>query len=238
MKKTRPLTFPKDVMHERFWKKVDMRGGPDACWEWQSARLKTGYGLIRNVHPHKPTHLFAHRVAYFLTRGDPGDLYVRHTCDNPPCVNPTHLELGTHQQNMDDIKERGTRRGQGKLPPLERDLKQDRLTRQMVEAWANGASYKEIGEQFGVSGASAYRRVTASPDKPAERRNPRKVKRSGRGQRGERSSFAKLTNEIVLDMRAMYDAGAKQVEILRKYPEYSGPTVHRVVKRKTWKNLP
>lgn len=240
MKKTRPLTFPKDVMHQRFWKKVDVRG-PDECWEWQSAKLETGYGLIRNVHPHKPSHLFAHRVSYFLTKGDPGDLYVRHKCDNPPCVNPLHLELGTHQENLNDVKERGTRRQQGKLPPLESTMRREVESREMLEDWLNGASYKEIANSRGVSEATVCRRLKTI-QKPEERKVERRVARRRRvgppGLKGEAAPSAKLTDEIVLDMRAMYAAGAKQVEILQKYPFCSEATVHRVVKRKNWKHLP
>jgi hypothetical protein len=245
MKNTRPLTFPKDIMHQRFWKKVDVRG-PDECWEWQSTKLETGYGIIRNIAPHKPAHLFAHRVSYYLTRDDPGPLYVRHTCDNPPCVNPTHLVLGTHQENMNDIKERGTRRQQGKLPPLEhvakRNAEMEAQAREMLEDWLHGASYKEIADKRGLSEATVCRRL-GSIDKPEERVEERKISSRQRavgrpGLKGEAAPSAKLTDEIVLDMRRMYAAGAKQVEIRRKYPDYSEATVHRVVKRKNWKHLP
>jgi hypothetical protein len=92
-----------------FWGKVDRSGGPDACWEWQGKRNYRGYGqkvLNRLSMSRKITG--AHRVAYYLHHGvHPGDLIVRHKCDNPSCCNPAHLELGTIADNNRDTRERG-----------------------------------------------------------------------------------------------------------------------------------
>lgn len=69
------------------------------CWEWQGGKCK-GYGVIGGRG--------AHRVFYERYNGPiPPGLLVRHTCDNPGCVNPDHLELGTKQDNADDMKDRG-----------------------------------------------------------------------------------------------------------------------------------
>lgn len=88
---------------EDMWDRVDTSHGPDSCWEWQG-RTNFGYGIVmirgRNVR--------AHRLAFELTNGPiPDGLMVRHKCDNRRCVNPAHLELGTHQDNMNDMIERG-----------------------------------------------------------------------------------------------------------------------------------
>src|SRR5690606_32428514 len=72
----------------RFWGKVDVRG-PSECWPWKASTWPSGYGQFRM--DGRPTG--AHRVAYAVTRGDiPAGLHVLHRCDNPPCVNPNHLE--------------------------------------------------------------------------------------------------------------------------------------------------
>ena len=72
------------------------------CKEWQGYRDKDGYGRVRFA----GKRVMAHRVAYILTRGLALDAIagrvIRHKCDNPGCVNPEHLEEGTHQDNMDD----------------------------------------------------------------------------------------------------------------------------------------
>lgn len=88
----------KRTLHEKFWTKV-VAGSPGACWEWLGARQVTGHGLVAV----NRTTTTAHRVSWTLHRGPiPDGLVVRHRCDNPPCVNPEHLELGTRLDNVRD----------------------------------------------------------------------------------------------------------------------------------------
>lgn len=85
---------------ERFWNKVDIRE-PDECWEWQGYRLLHRYGRV-SVENRKIA--YTHRVAWELTHGPvPGGMHVLHLCDNPPCVNPAHLFLGTLSDNTQDM---------------------------------------------------------------------------------------------------------------------------------------
>lgn len=93
---------------ERFWSKVDRSGGPNACWPWKG-RSSNGYGGLN----FRKKQWRASRMAYLIANGDfDRTLLVCHTCDNPICVNPAHLWLGTHQQNMADRDAKGrTARG-------------------------------------------------------------------------------------------------------------------------------
>lgn len=87
---------------ERFWIQVQ-KLGPDECWPWTAAINSGGYGSIKDV----GKTISAHRAAWFLEHGNWPSLYVCHRCDNRRCCNPAHLFLGTHKDNMDDMRAKG-----------------------------------------------------------------------------------------------------------------------------------
>lgn len=100
-------------LEERFWSKVAKGGG---CWEWTRYREPDwGYGIFRAV-PGESMQK-AHRVSWEIAHGPiPEGMQVCHRCDNPPCVRPDHLFLGTHLDNMRDRNAKGRQSRDGSTP--------------------------------------------------------------------------------------------------------------------------
>jgi hypothetical protein len=86
----------------RIWTRIQRSPG---CWEWQGQRSVYGYGTLSIKGKNKQ----AHRVVMELVTGEPipPGMIVMHTCDNPPCVNPDHLKIGTQLDNVWDMMEKG-----------------------------------------------------------------------------------------------------------------------------------
>lgn len=127
-----------------FLSRVDRGPG---CWTWRGCKNPSGYGRQRV----RDRLFYVHRLAYFFaTDRDPGELDVCHSCDNPSCVRPDHLFLGTHVENMRDRDRKG--RGTGKL------------TQEQVNAIrarrATGETFQALAARFGVSVATAFNAVT------------------------------------------------------------------------------
>lgn len=89
-------------MSERLYAFID-KDAASGCWNWTGTIIKGGYGRIVKREGGKRVHIPAHRAAYLEWAGSiPEGLMVLHDCDNARCINPKHLKLGTHQDNMDD----------------------------------------------------------------------------------------------------------------------------------------
>ena len=102
--------FIKVSLETRFWEKVEVKNEND-CWNWLGWKVR-GYGRIKR----NGVKELAHRISYSIHFGHiPERKCVLHTCDNPSCVNPNHLWIGTHQENMTDRGRKGrTKNGRSK----------------------------------------------------------------------------------------------------------------------------
>jgi hypothetical protein len=94
---------------ERFWAKVE-RLGPEVCWNWKASTSNYGYGAFWFRSRLKGAHV----ASWIMANGKevPKGMEVLHSCDNPPCVNPAHLSLGTRTENMRQASARGRVRNQ------------------------------------------------------------------------------------------------------------------------------
>ena len=95
------------LLRDRFWAKVEVRQAGE-CWLWKGAfdGQRRGHMTVRGRVMKAP------RIAWYLTHGDIAQGYVCHSCDNPSCVNPGHLWLGTCEDNVRDASLKGRHRGQ------------------------------------------------------------------------------------------------------------------------------
>lgn len=97
-----PVKLALGTLEERFHDKYIPEPN-SGCWLWIANANRTGYGCLSDSKQR-----LAHRISWEIHRGPiPEGLYVLHKCDVPICVNPEHLFLGTHQDNMDDMVRKG-----------------------------------------------------------------------------------------------------------------------------------
>lgn len=121
---------------------------PSGCWEWQASRLKTGYPYGWFWDSEGKRMRTAHRVSYEIFKGDIGDKDVLHSCDNPGCVNPDHLFLGTHSDNMKDMFAKGRCDRSGERHGRARFKREDieRMRKDRLE----GMSYSQIMKKYSI----------------------------------------------------------------------------------------
>lgn len=129
------------------------KGAVNECWPWLGGHIPSGYGAFSVNGKSRG----AHRVSYIVHgKGDPAGKVVRHTCDNPNCVNPAHLILGTQADNMRDRLTRGKyARGEG--------AHNVRLTTDMViearRRRLNGASVYSLAKEYGVNKGTLHNAI-------------------------------------------------------------------------------
>lgn len=107
-------------LKERFWKKVDSSGGPEACWAWVGSTDRNGFGMVSIATKGKPhAKGAAHRIAWELTnRAIPDGFIIIHTCSNTVCCNPRHLELkpGSYKKLSDQMLRFWSKASKGDKP--------------------------------------------------------------------------------------------------------------------------
>jgi hypothetical protein len=153
-----PFAMRKKSLEERFWEKVLIPTETSRCWIWAAAKNQRGYGVfwfngrLQN----------AQRISWEIKHGPPGSFYVLHHCDNPSCVNPRHLFIGTPKDNSNDMVSKGR---QAKGRKIGDKMRGRRNAAHLTSAKAleirallrTGAKQDTLSEMFGVNQSTVSR---------------------------------------------------------------------------------
>lgn len=200
------------------------------CWVWKGTLNRGGYGKFRG--------LGAHRASYMFYIGKiPKGKYVCHNCpggDNPACVNPDHLWLGTAKENTNDMvkKLRGMHGTKSNLAFLNEEKVLD-IRRMRLK----GSSYKEIAEMYNISWVTicsicknrSWKHVPLGEE-------TKKVPQIRKFATGERCASTKLTENDVKEIRKKLSKGERGSHIARKYG-VNASTISDIKNNNIWKNI-
>lgn len=153
------LWYTEDMktLKERFSSKYVV--SEHGCWEWIT-KQSNGYGRIRSAGKGSPQ-ILAHRASWLIFKGEiPQNQVVMHKCDNPSCVNPEHLDVGSQEKNMQDMlaKGRSGKRGRHNNHAFgERQGSAKITSEQAKEIFLSRGLYHEIGARFGTTKHTVFR---------------------------------------------------------------------------------
>lgn len=201
----------KDI--DRFWAKVDVCGLDD-CWEWLASKLRKGYGRFTMG---KGVWLLAHRLSFYLKTGsDPGKKHVCHRCDNPSCVNPRHLFLGTQAENMHDM----IKKGRAKHEKGEKASRALLTEREVLKIRHSKETVRSLAEKYGVSPGAIEAVLLGTNWKhvggPRQRRH--------------------LTKKQVMQIRKLHGQGHTGRKLAHAFNVSEG-LISGIVNGKVWKNV-
>lgn len=150
--RARKLGFPTMPIRDRL-KSMIVINPVSGCWEWQGAK-RNGYGrtIIGSRKDGTRRTISAHRLSYEVWNGNIPDGYeVCHKCDNPACINPDHLFVGTRQDNIDDRERKGRN-----VIKIGEEQPRAKLTKKIVKdaRWEHaykGTSFQRLANRYGVN---------------------------------------------------------------------------------------
>ncbi len=211
MRKHRPIPELTERQLRNLWPKIDKRG-PDDCWPWTGSYFPQGYGRVVLG----GDSYGAHRVAYKLAKGEPGHLFVCHTCDNRKCCNPAHLFSGTMTDNMHDMIAKGRdKHGKG-----EEHSKALLTEKQVKEIRDSDDTLRELDLKYNLgSGTASKVRLGVNWSHIPGRGKPRVL------QPGQ-----------VREIRALHKQGKTGRELAKQFERSEG-LISGIVNQKVWKNV-
>lgn len=211
---------PQDF-EERFWARVEKQG-IEECWEWQGAQ-NCGYGILTMRFPGGRDQWRAHRLSWTLHFGAiPENRFVCHKCDNPGCVNPHHLFLGTGADNMNDAKIKGRTTIGEKHPGVKLSEKE---VLEIRKKYATGSFLqRDLGTEFGIAETTVSQIILG------------KIWTLLPGAVSSRHYGKKLTPEMVQEIRRRWEEGESRRQLVRAFG-VNPVTIWQIVTRRTWKGI-
>lgn len=193
----------------------------DTCWLWTGNLATTGYGRIKK--------LYAHRISYEMFNGKiPDGMFVCHKCDNPPCVNPDHLFLGTQLDNIRDMHKKGRNNNlSGENTHFSKITGSE-----AIEIFISDRKYKDIGDEYGITRGC----VSAIKSKRTWKKVTDKVSKESKikDKSSDTWHLSKLKKENVMFIRNNPHIDRRKLAIKFNVTEN---TIYRVLRNKTWKNI-
>lgn len=238
----------------RFWARVEKT---ETCWLWRGGirDIRTPYGfvavMVESARGRAVRTESAHRVSWELANGRPipHGLYVLHSCDTPRCVNPAHLSVGTHGQNMVEKMARGRQaRGpmsQRRFNPVVAErapgrvrIRVRRLTDEQVRTirttYATGdITSADLARQYGVSNPMMLTILTGKTYRGAG--GP--IIERARKMQGANAPWARFTEQQVLDIRRRYATDTITMDALGAEYGTKNQTISSIIRGKSWAHV-
>lgn len=206
---------------QRFWHRVRKASG---CWSWRGAKDRDGYGIFRGEHNGR-VYNKAHRFSYAIHRGEIGKLHVLHRCDNPTCVNPEHLFLGTIADNMADKIAKGRGRVARGM-----DAGHAKLTEEeAIAIRGDPRPHVEIASDYGVAAST----ITSLKNNVSWRHLSAPISKGRNRGAHRRGASEKLTAQDVREIRLSSKPGT----VLAKTYDVSSQTICDIRRRRSWKHI-
>jgi hypothetical protein len=233
LSRKRNRVYTRQSIESRFWKYVQKT---DSCWLWIGATRHFGYGVI-NSGGNNGKALTAHRVSWELHRGPiPPGMLVCHHCDNPRCVHPEHLFLGTYADNNHDMLSKGRNNRQPRVSG-EKHFATKLTTEQVIQLRREYIEEPQPLAVFAAKYCTSLQTVWRIVHGKTWKHTQSPLAPDVRLTQGERNNQSKLTAKQVIAIRTEYASGNTKLQDIASRYGVSPQTIHAIVKRHTWRHI-